>query len=88
MTDDFILHCVGGVDRRRFIQSGVPETLGLAVKPGWRIGAAVTASASEVLYNGIRLPTPWPPQNKTFSRDPPPSRAGLASPVPQTTNEP
>jgi hypothetical protein len=72
MMNDFNLRGGGGIDRRKFIKGSVLGTLGLALEPGWSISVAGVASAGEVLYNGIRLSTPWPPQNQTLTADPPP----------------
>jgi hypothetical protein len=48
-----------GPDRRNFLRLGLFGTVGLAAH--WVSSSATAAEEGEVLYNGIRLPTPWPP---------------------------
>jgi hypothetical protein len=54
--------------RRDFLQTGALATIAL--------GASDHAHAQdrrgEVLYNGITLPTPWPPRQRTLSQEPMP----------------
>src|SRR5262249_17317703 len=49
-------------DRRQFVQMGLMGVAGLV--------ASHPATEGELLYNGIRLPTPFPPQIKDVPRDP------------------
>src|SRR5438105_9192746 len=51
--------------RRHFLQSSLLSAAGLAA-----LDAAQPATEGELLYNGIRLPTPWPPRIKDVPRDP------------------
>src|SRR2546425_13302550 len=51
--------------RRCFLQTGLVGAAGLAT-----LDAAQPAAEGETLYNGIRLPTPWPPRIKEVPRDP------------------
>jgi hypothetical protein len=56
------------IDRRRFLQQsllGAGTLSGAALCP-----TGCTAAEPEVLYNGIRLPTPWPPRISDVPRDP------------------
>src|SRR5438128_819632 len=55
-------------DRRGFLRLGVLGTAGLLVSD--RFASAAGAPETEVLYNGIRLPTPWPPRIKDVPREP------------------
>ena len=55
------------VDRRLFLQMGLFGTAELASHD---VLAAQPATEGELLYNGIRLPTPWPPRIKDVPRDP------------------
>src|ERR1019366_4282697 len=52
-------------NRRRFLQTGLLSGAGLTT-----LDAAQPAIEGELLYNGIRLPTPWPPRIKDVPRDP------------------
>jgi hypothetical protein len=47
-------------DRRHFVHTGLLGTAGMAA--GWILSPALEAAESELLYNGIRLPSPWPPR--------------------------
>jgi hypothetical protein len=51
------------LDRRRFLRLGVLGAAGLAAT-----GAA--AAEGELLYNGVRLPSPWPPRLADVPREP------------------
>src|SRR5438876_2582136 len=50
--------------RRKFMQWGTASLVPLALP-----GIPAAAPAAELLYNGIRLPSPWPPR-VTLSREP------------------
>jgi hypothetical protein len=52
-------------NRRRFLQSAALAAAGVA-----GLEAAQPAGEGELLYNGIRLPTPFPPRIKDVPRDP------------------
>jgi hypothetical protein len=52
-------------NRRHFLQSSLLTAAGLAT-----LDAAQLATEGELLYNGIRLPTPFPPRIKDVPRDP------------------
>jgi hypothetical protein len=53
------------INRRHFLQAGLISAAGLST-----LDAAQLATVGELLYNGIRLPTPWPPRIKEVPRDP------------------
>ncbi len=53
------------LDRRDFLRLGLLGAAGLAALP-----PAFAADEGELLYNGIRLPTPWPPRPAELSREP------------------
>lgn len=59
------------VDRRTFLKAAAGA---LAVSAPFRRAAALSPSATPsvpaTLYNGIRLPQPWPPDNRGFSPTP------------------
>jgi hypothetical protein len=44
------------------------------------LGATASAHAAEVLYNGIELPSPWPPHREALTREPLPDPDYLAHP--------
>src|SRR5262249_46824515 len=54
--------------RRRFMQVGLCSAVGLATAD--ILEAAQPAKEGGLLYNGIRLPTPFPPSIKDVPRDP------------------
>ena len=56
----------GGVDRRTFLRTAGAGALGRA----WPVHAG---TAPEILYNGIRLTTPWPPARRGFQAEPVPA---------------
>jgi hypothetical protein len=57
---------LGGLSRRTFLKTA---TFAASVSP--LLGSSLLAqSGGETLYNGIRLGTPWPPNNRYFSTDP------------------
>jgi hypothetical protein len=56
------------LDRRRFLQTGILGAAGLTLH-GFD-PCLHGAADGEVLYNGIRLPTPFPPTPKDTPRDP------------------
>jgi hypothetical protein len=56
------------VDRRQFLHTGLLS--GAALATGWVATPAALAAEGEVLYNGIRLPSPWPPRLKDVPRTP------------------
>jgi len=68
-----------GIDRRKFLKTGALGTMALAFGPRPLFKAVGAPSAGEVLYNGIRLSTPWPPQIHTLTADPPPPPPYLIS---------
>jgi hypothetical protein len=55
-------------DRRSVLRMGLLGAAGLAT--GLPEPARAAAEEGELLYNGIRLPTPWPPQIKELSAEP------------------
>ena len=55
------------VDRRHFLEMGMLGAAGLATQ---EVFATQPATDGELLYNGIRLPSPWPPRIKDVPRDP------------------
>src|ERR1044072_5829324 len=55
-------------DRRQFLHLGLVSAVGLTA--GNLLEAAPAAAEGELLYNGIRLPTPFPPQLKDVPLDP------------------
>ena len=55
-------------DRRHFLQLGLLGAAGLATHSD--AAPPRGAAEGEVLYNGIRLPSPWPPRLKEVPRDP------------------
>jgi hypothetical protein len=64
--------------RRRFLRSSSAAALMAGVP--WRGAAEPASSEGELLYNGIRLPTPWPPRHEEITREP--------MPVPYLRNPP
>ncbi len=56
------------LDRRRFLHLGLLGAAGLTAAPLGRSSAA--AEEGELLYNGIRLPSPWPPHPADVPRQP------------------
>jgi len=57
-------------DRRTILKAGVCTALGASLHD-WAAGAWSLAGAEEqTLYNGIRLPTPWPPRSAGFTDEP------------------
>jgi hypothetical protein len=56
------------LDRRHFLRLGVLGAAGLAA--GGIASSPVAAAEGEVLYNGIRLPSPWPPRLTDIPREP------------------
>ncbi len=56
-------------DRRRFLHLGLLGAAGLAAAPFGRSSAAAEEQG-ELLYNGIRLPSPWPPHITDVPRQP------------------
>jgi hypothetical protein len=50
--------------RRRFLRLGLLGAAGLAV------GDAHAAAEGELLSNGVRLPSPWPPRLADVPREP------------------
>jgi hypothetical protein len=56
-----------GVDRRTFLRAAAAG----ALVGAWSTDA-LSGTAAETLYNGIRLPTPWPPQRRGFQSTPVP----------------
>jgi hypothetical protein len=58
----------GPPNRRRFLQAGVLGAVGLGLAP-W-LPQASAEPAEETLYNGIRLPSPWPPRLGAVSFEP------------------
>ena len=57
------------LNRRHFLQTGLLGTVGLMTYEASALAAQATP-AGEVLYNGIRLPTPWPPRIKNVPTEP------------------
>src|ERR1700682_6398090 len=55
------------MNRRAFLEKGAAGMAGLGL-----LGAPPAASAAPdpVLYNGIRLPAPWPPRPRPLTREP------------------
>ena len=79
----------GRLRRRQFLaQAAVAVGSAVLCPPGGRAVAksklphdfASSGAETEILYNGIRLPTPWPPQNRTLTLTPPPPPYLLAPP--------
>jgi hypothetical protein len=56
------------MNRRCFLQTGTLATVAAGLCPA--LGEA--GNKEEVLYNGIRLPTPWPPTAKQWNHQPMP----------------
>ena len=54
-------------DRRQFVRMGLLGAAGLARQES--LSATQPAAEGELLYNGIRLPTPFPPRIKDVPRD-------------------
>jgi hypothetical protein len=61
-----------GINRRCFIKGGVIGMLGLWLGNCVPMGHAFGALENETLYNGIRLPSPWPPSEQSDPRKPAP----------------
>src|SRR5947208_14462799 len=55
------------IDRRGFLQGCAAGALTLACAPSERAGSTADG---ELLYNGIRLSTPWPPPQRTLAPTP------------------
>jgi len=55
------------IDRRQFLQTSLASGAALATGRASRLCAAVDG---ELLYNGIRLPSPWPPRISDVPKDP------------------
>ena len=74
------VHPLAASNRRQFLQL-VSAGLGAARTSTTLLGAAAAAGdEGQVLYNGIRLPTPWPPQPSTPTPKPAPLPPHLATP--------
>ncbi|HID06476.1 MAG TPA: hypothetical protein EYP10_04940, partial [Armatimonadetes bacterium] len=71
-------HC-SEIDRRKFIKSCLLSALGVCIGERIWIGCA-SAEESEVLYNGIQLPSPFPPRKVKLTLEPPPLPPYLKSP--------
>src|ERR1700694_741349 len=56
------------LNRRHFLRLGFLGTIGLASR--WVLPSAIAAEEGELLYNGIRLPTPWPLALKEIPEEP------------------
>jgi hypothetical protein len=67
------------IDRRDFLRAGTLAVAGLAL-PG-SPGAAPAGTAGETLYNGIRLPSPWPPRGTPLTGEPMPVPYLVAPPA-------
>src|SRR4051812_26645961 len=67
--------------RRHFLRLGLLGAAALAV-PG--LASQAVAAEDEVLDNGIRLPSPWPPRVTEIPREPaePPSLASPPTVIP------
>ena len=65
------------LDRRDFLRLGLAGAAALAANGA--PSPAFAAAEGELLYNGIRLPTPWPPQLKEIPKELP-TPAYLTSP--------
>jgi hypothetical protein len=65
------------LDRRSFLQQGALGALALGTP--WPAALAGEEPGGETLYNGIRLPSPWPPKDHAVTQEPP-SAPYLASP--------
>src|SRR5262249_37441618 len=57
------------LDRRRFVQLGLLSLAGLGSSSLGTL-PATAAEEEQTLYNGIRLPSPWPPRIGNVPRDP------------------
>jgi hypothetical protein len=68
------------LSRRGFLRGSVAGMLGLGLRRPWPENLALAASEGETLYNGLRLPSPWPPRDHTLSREAPPPPPYLTSP--------
>jgi hypothetical protein len=55
------------IDRRHFLRLGFLGTIGLTSR--WIMPSVAAAEEGEVLYNGIRLPTVWPPTIKEIPEE-------------------
>jgi hypothetical protein len=55
-------------DRRQFVRMGLLGVAGLAMPEA--LATAQPTPEGELLYNGIRLPTPFPPRIKDVPREP------------------
>src|SRR5437773_9796135 len=59
------------MDRRQFLAvAGLGTALGPSTLPGAEPAAGKPSGAGETLYNGIRLPSPWPPKITEIPREP------------------
>jgi hypothetical protein len=67
MSADRLEAC--GPDRRSFLRTGA---LALGSLTLFELPDALAGPAGETLYNGIRLPSPWPPRGKPLTLDPMP----------------
>src|SRR5438128_9110412 len=56
------------MNRRRFLQLGAASALALG--NGSVSGTSRAGQPDQVLYNGIRLPSPWPPRLKVLRHEP------------------
>src|SRR2546429_373785 len=56
------------MDRRQFLRAGA--TGAVLASAASRAVAGEPTAHGETLYNGIRLPSPWPPHLKELPRDP------------------
>src|SRR5215467_8855482 len=65
------------VGRRRFLAQAAAGAIGLSLPRS----IAATDDAGEILYNGIRLPRPWPPRLRSLPLDPTPPPYLLAPPA-------
>lgn len=68
------------LNRRGFIKGSIIGMLGGRLSYPWRARPVWGAEEGETLYNGLRLPSPWPPRDHLLSPDPPPPPPYLTSP--------
>ena len=50
------------MNRRAFLVAGAAASLAAGASSRLRAAAAAAGQAGSTLYNGIRLPAPWPPK--------------------------